>query len=168
MRILSKCYCFPVPWRILMCAKEERPEEIKEMLRKDAALKVFARAHPFEALRPYLKAKGFVTAEELKRLPHGTEVKIGGLVILVHTPPVRSGRQIMFVTLEDETGLIDLVITPEAQEKCAKEVVTKAVVFFKVRLQICKENKTVQVVAPSRSSFLLSFFLDKFLKNWLF
>ena len=130
-----------------MCAQEKRPETIEEMLRKDSALKVFARVHPFEALRPYLRAQGFVTAEELKHLPDGTEVKVGGLVILVHTPPVRSGKRIMFVTLEDETGLIDLIITPEAQEKCAKEVVTKAAVFLKGRVQIYKNSRTVQVEA---------------------
>jgi len=128
-----------------MCAQEKRPEEIEEMLRKDSALKVFARVHPFEALRPYLRAQGFVTAEELKHLPDGTEVKVGGLVILVHTPPMRSGRRIMFVTLEDETGLIDLVITPEAQEKCAKEVVTQEAVFLKGKTQNCRGSRMVQV-----------------------
>jgi len=128
-----------------MCAQEKRPEEIEEMLRKDSALKVFARVHPFEALRPYLKAQGFVTAEELKSFPHGMEVKVGGLVILVHTPPVRSGRRIMFVTLEDETGLIDLVMTPEAQEKCAKEVVTQNAVFLKGKVQLYKGSKIIQV-----------------------
>jgi len=128
-----------------MCAQEKRPEEIEEMLRKDSALKVFARVHPFEALRPYLRDQGFVTAEELKHLPHGAEVKVGGLVILVHTPPVRSGRRIMFVTLEDETGLIDLVITPEAQEKCARELVTKTAVFLEGKIQLFRGIKTLQV-----------------------
>jgi len=128
-----------------MKAKEKRPEELVEMLRRDSALKVFVRAHPLEALRPHLRSQGFVTAEELKRLPHGTEVKIAGLVILVHTPPVRSGRRIMFVTLEDETGLMDVVIPPEAQEKCAREVLTKSVVFLRGKVQLYRDTITVVI-----------------------
>ncbi|WP_022853220.1 OB-fold nucleic acid binding domain-containing protein [Thermodesulfatator atlanticus] len=118
---------------------------IEEAIMKDGALKVFVRAHPLEALRPQLRAQKFVTASEIKKLPPQTRVKVAGLVILVHTPPVRSGKRIIFVTLEDETGLIDLVIPPESQGKCAKAVFTQQVVFLKGRLQEHSGSRTILI-----------------------
>lgn len=106
-----------------------------EAFLRDQRLKVFARVHPLEFLRPVLKRLGFVTAEELKKLPPGKEAKVSGLVILVHTPPVRSGKRIMFVTLEDETGLIDTVILPEVQKDCGKAVLTEEIVFLKGKVR---------------------------------
>jgi DNA polymerase III alpha subunit len=40
----------------------------------------------------------------------GAIVRVSGMVIIVHTPPTKSGKRVMFLTLEDETGLFDVVV----------------------------------------------------------
>jgi len=103
----------------------------EQVLGERANLEVYCSAHPFEHLRPLLKKRGIMPWAVIKQMKSGSWVRFSGLLILVHTPPVRSGRRIMFVTLEDETGLIDLVVFPSAQIKGARllflsEVVTGA------------------------------------------
>lgn len=55
-------------------------------------------------------------------LPHGTSVTVGGVVISRQTPPTRSGKRIIFLTLHDESGLVDVTVFPDIQEKYAKTV----------------------------------------------
>lgn len=88
------------------------------------SMSVFCRHHPLEALRPLLADRGFVSARALRGLPSGSRVRVAGLVILVHTPPTQSGRRVMFITLEDETGLLDVVVFSDVQAHSAKSILT--------------------------------------------
>ncbi len=107
-----------------------RPDAgLERVLSERINLEVFCSSHPFEHLRPALDKRGILPWAAIRQRSSGSLVRFSGLMILVHTPPVRSGRRIMFVTLEDETGLIDLVVFPSAQVKGARllflsEVVT--------------------------------------------
>jgi error-prone DNA polymerase len=40
-----------------------------------------------------------------------------GVVIRPHTPPTKSGKRVIFFTLEDETGLLNVTVFPDVQEK---------------------------------------------------
>ena len=42
--------------------------------------------------------------------------------IILHTPPAKRGKRVIFVTLEDEEGLIDTVVFPSAQKEFAKTI----------------------------------------------
>ena len=66
-------------------------------------------------MRPWLRGQGFLSAQELRKRPSGNLIAIAGEVIIVHTPPMRDGRRVIFITLEDETGLMDLAIFPDKQ-----------------------------------------------------
>ena len=63
-------------------------------------------------------------------MPNGARVKVAGRVILVHTPPTRSGVRVMFITAEDEFGLIDMVLFPAEQENNAKRVLSDPLCAF--------------------------------------
>ena len=76
--------------------------------------------HPVAPLRPGLKQDGFVTARELVHMKNNERVKVAGVLVMIHTPPTRSGRRVMFITLEDETGLIDLVAFENVQRRWAR------------------------------------------------
>src|SRR6185436_7444180 len=65
--------------------------------------------------RPQLQKLRVVAAGELRTLPHGRRVRVGGLVLLRQRPGTASG--ITFVTLEDETGLANLIIHPKVWER---------------------------------------------------
>lgn len=70
-------------------------------------------AHPLQFLRQALRARGVITADQLPRLRRGQPVRVAGLVLCRQQPMTASG--ILFITLEDETGVINLIVRPEAQ-----------------------------------------------------
>jgi error-prone DNA polymerase len=64
--------------------------------------------HPLSHLRAGLKKRGVSTAEELARIEHGTSVNVAGVVLCRQQPATASG--VVFMTLEDETGFVNLVV----------------------------------------------------------
>ncbi len=66
------------------------------------------KAHPISFVRKQLKSLGCVCANELPALRDGRAVRVAGLVLLRQQPSTAKG--IVFVTLEDETGAINLVM----------------------------------------------------------
>ncbi len=60
-------------------------------------------------------------AAELKdagRWPHGARVAVAGVVLVRQRPATASG--IIFVTLEDETGIANLIVRPRVYERCRR------------------------------------------------
>lgn len=98
------------------------------------SMSVFCQGHPLAAIRPRLAAKGVVTARDLRRIPSGRRVRVTGLLVIVHMPPTKSGKRVIFVTLEDETGLIDVVAFPKAQIGSARAILTSEVQTVEGRL----------------------------------
>jgi error-prone DNA polymerase len=76
--------------------------------------------HPLELLRPTLKKLGAVTAEGLKKVPSGRKVAVGGMLICRQRPPTAKG--VCFISLEDETGIANLVVPPDVYEQCRKQI----------------------------------------------
>ncbi len=66
-------------------------------------------------LRPALRARGVLTAAELARTPHGTPVHTAGHIIVRQRPG--SAKGFLFLTLEDETGLSNAIVTPDQAER---------------------------------------------------
>jgi len=99
-------------------------EILREVVRDERLMGLFLHHHPVAAFRDDLTLAGYTTAEHLRDFKDGDRVKVAGRVVIVHTPPTKSGVRVMFVTLEDETGLIDLAVFPKAQERYARTEVT--------------------------------------------
>ncbi len=116
--------------------KETRLEKI---LLERTFMEVYCHFHPISALRRGLSRQGAVPASMLSSLPSGSRVVVTGLVIFFHTPPTRSGKRIIFATLEDETGLLDTVIMPNVQERWGKVIYTSEILTLEGRL--LKEGK---------------------------
>jgi error-prone DNA polymerase len=73
------------------------------------------RAHPMAMLRPRLAARQVRTARELLGMRDRAAVEVAGLVIVRQRPETASG--IVFVSLEDETGIANLVVMPDVYEQ---------------------------------------------------
>ena len=71
--------------------------------------------HPLCYLREKLKQRGVITAKELLTAPRGKQVSIAGLVLSRQQPGTASG--VVFVTLEDETGIANLIIYSDVFER---------------------------------------------------
>lgn len=85
-----------------------------------ASMSVFCKDHPLAVFRQRLAAAGIVRAGDLRRIRSNSRVRVTGVLVIVHTPPTRSGKRVMFITIEDETGIMDLVMFPNAAEKMGK------------------------------------------------
>ncbi|HMP02439.1 MAG TPA: error-prone DNA polymerase [Gemmatales bacterium] len=137
-------------WRALAVSDEQAPlfvdlEEaeqdamIPELALTEAmhadydALGLSLKAHPLELLRPDLAQLGAVTAAELLRLPHLAPVQVAGLVLVRQRPPTAKGT--VFVTLEDETGLVNLVVWRHVWERWRRQVQGACALFVAGRLE---------------------------------
>jgi error-prone DNA polymerase len=72
------------------------------------------RRHPLSLLRDKLRGRGIVPARELWEQPNGRRVKTAGLVITRQRPGSASG--VIFVTMEDETGYVNLIVWSRVAE----------------------------------------------------
>ncbi|MCB1054954.1 MAG: error-prone DNA polymerase, partial [Acidobacteria bacterium] len=72
-------------------------------------------AHPLTYLRPTLSRMGVVPAGLIERLEPGTRVRVAGSVIVRQRPGTAKG--VLFVTVEDETGMIQAVVRPDQLER---------------------------------------------------
>ncbi len=73
--------------------------------------------HLMDSHRPLLDKLGVTTADKLLGLRNGTEVLVAGVRIATQTPPMRGGRRVVFISIDDGTGCVDSVFFHEAQEE---------------------------------------------------
>jgi error-prone DNA polymerase len=82
--------------------------EGEEVVADYRAVGLTLRRHPLAIIRPSLRAKRLATAEEVAASRHGQWIRTSGLVTCRQRPSTASG--VLFVTLEDETGYVNLVV----------------------------------------------------------
>jgi error-prone DNA polymerase len=73
------------------------------------------RGHPVQFMRERLRQLRALSSTELAHREHGAPVRVAGLVLMRQRPATASG--ITFVTLEDETGIVNLIVRPEIWER---------------------------------------------------
>ena len=92
----------------------ERPLQLpvapegEEIVGDYAALGLTLRRHPLALLRPRLARMQLQSAQQLRPLPHGQTVRACGIVTVRQRPGTAKGT--MFVTLEDETGCVNVIV----------------------------------------------------------
>jgi error-prone DNA polymerase len=84
------------------------PTEGEDMVADYASLGLTLGRHPVALLRARLEKLSMITAAQLRELPHGKLARAAGIVIGRQRPDTASG--VIFVTLEDETGMINVVV----------------------------------------------------------
>jgi error-prone DNA polymerase len=94
----------------------ELPEapEGEEVVWDYAATGLTLRSHPLALLRPLLAERGCLTAEQLEAAPNGRAVRACGIVTVRQQPETAKGT--MFVSLEDETGSVQVIVWPRVKE----------------------------------------------------
>jgi error-prone DNA polymerase len=75
--------------------------------------------HQLTKYQPMLDEMGVVRANELVGLRSKTEVLVAGVRVATQTPPMRTGKRVVFVTLDDGSGCSDSTFFDEAQSRCS-------------------------------------------------
>lgn len=88
--------------------------EGEEIVGDYAALGLTLRRHPLALLRPRLARLRLLSARELEAVPHGRTVRACGIVTVRQRPGTAKGT--IFVTLEDETGPVNVIVWPAVVE----------------------------------------------------
>jgi error-prone DNA polymerase len=101
------------------------------------------KAHPMSFLRASLTARGFICAADLKRRKSRSTINLAGVVLIRQRPG--SAKGVVFITLEDETGVANLVIWPDAFEKYRKVVMGARLI--EVRGRVETEDDVIHVIA---------------------
>ena len=101
------------------------------------------KAHPVSFLRPHLKAEQIVRTQDLAVTPAGRRVRTAGLVLIRQRPGTASG--VIFLTLEDETGIVNVIVWPKVFETYRPIVIAARFVVVTGRLQ--SESGVIHVVA---------------------
>jgi len=101
------------------------------------------KAHPCRFFRPLLEGLGAVTTETLKTLKDGARVTVGGLVLVRQRPGTAKG--VVFVTLEDETGIANAVVWKDAFDAHRRTVMSASLLVIGGRLQ--RAGEVIHVVA---------------------
>ncbi|MYW69644.1 DNA polymerase III subunit alpha [Streptomyces sp. SID8379] len=81
-----------------------------------------ASRHLMDDYAEFLRELGVVSARRLREAEHGRTVLVAGAKAATQTPPIRSGKRVVFTTLDDGTGLVDLAFFDEAHAACAHTV----------------------------------------------
>lgn len=76
--------------------------------------------HLIESFRPMLDEMGVVRSNELVGLRSKTEVLVAGVRVATQTPPMRSGKRVVFLTLDDGFGCSDATFFDEAQKRSSQ------------------------------------------------
>jgi error-prone DNA polymerase len=71
--------------------------------------------HPMQVFRKDISGDGLVRSSDLARLPSNARVRIAGYVVIRQKPPTAKG--FAFITLEDEEGMINIVVRPDVYQR---------------------------------------------------
>jgi error-prone DNA polymerase len=96
-------------------------------------LSLSLKAHPVAFMRARLDARGVRRAEALATLTTGDRVAVAGLVLVRQRPGTAAG--VIFMTLEDETGIANLIVWPKAFERLRAIVIGARFVVATGKLQ---------------------------------
>ncbi len=119
------------------------PREGEDIVADYAHTGLTLRRHPLALLRARLEGRGIVTAAGLRRMRNGATVRTAGLVITRQRPG--SAQGVTFVTLEDETGYVNLIVWRDVAERQRQTLVGSRLMGVAGELQV--EGEVLHVIA---------------------
>ena len=108
-----------------------------------ATLGLTIKRHPLAFLRAELRGEGLATAADLATLPVDRRLAIAGLVLIRQRPGSANG--VIFMTLEDETGIANLIVWPATLERFRRAALGATLLYCRGRLQ--REESVIHIVA---------------------
>ena len=119
------------------------PHEGEDVVADYASLGLTLGSHPLALLRERFAAKRYLSADEIAIATPGSVIKTAGLVVTRQRPGTATG--VVFVTLEDETGSINLVVWSSLVESQRRELLGAK--LMGVIGEIQREGAVIHIVA---------------------
>ena len=119
------------------------PTEGEEIVADYQTLGLTLRRHPLALLRERLKKRRIRTAEEVSAARHGQFIRAAGIVTCRQRPATASG--VIFVTLEDETGYVNLIVWNDLAGRQRRELLASR--LLAVQGEVQREGRVVHVLA---------------------
>ena len=119
------------------------PSEGAEILSDYRSVGLSLRKHPVALLRPKLDKLKVVPNEKLSTLKHGQLLRVAGLTMFRQRPPEAKG--VMFITLEDDTGIVNLVVWAKVLDAHREAAVTGG--FLIVGGEVQRQDNVTHVIA---------------------
>jgi len=110
---------------------------------------VSPKVQPIAHFRGYLEARGVIQAARLGAMPNNLVCKVGGMVITRQRPGTAKG--FVFLTLEDETGLVNVIVRPDVFERYRREIRQSMALIIEGTLQ--KDQGCIDLIAKRFWSF---------------
>jgi error-prone DNA polymerase len=101
------------------------------------------KAHPLAFLRADLADRGFTRAADLRARKYRSSVQVAGVVLIRQRPG--SAKGVCFITLEDESGVVNLVVWPDVMERQRKVIMGARLIEVKGRVEY--DDEVIHVIA---------------------
>ena len=115
----------------------------EEVIHDYSTLSFSLKGHPLQFMRPMLEARRTTRSDQLGTVKPGSRIEVAGLVLVRQRPGTASG--VIFATLEDETGIANIVIWPKVFEANRKTLLGARVLA--VRGQLQREGLVIHIIA---------------------
>jgi len=97
--------------------RPQTPDKKESLLAERDILSLDLSAHPLDFCN---LGDGFTRISDLPAVETGRPVRIAGSVIRYQTPPTRTGKRVVYIIMEDGTGVTDVTVFHDVQEKCGR------------------------------------------------
>ena len=114
----------------------------REVVEDYRALQLSLRAHPLAFLRPQLDRRGFTRCADLARTRDGRAVEVAGIVLIRQRPG--SAKGVLFLTIEDETGIANAILWPDRFEAQRRIVLSASMIGIRGVVQ--REGEIIHVI----------------------
>jgi error-prone DNA polymerase len=105
--------------------------------------------HPMAFYRKTLRRMGVMEARSLRDVPNKSLVTVSGVVVTCMRPPTKSGVIVVFITLEDETGLADVVVFPKVYDRYGRVIYGSSGLI--IEGQVERSGKGLSIIAEKIS-----------------
>jgi len=114
----------------------------REVIEDYRALQLSLRAHPLTFVSDELARRGVTKCADLANIRDGRHVEVAGIVLVRQKPG--SAKGVLFITIEDETGIANGILWPDRFEAQRRTIMSASMVGMKGRVQ--KEGEIIHVI----------------------
>jgi error-prone DNA polymerase len=114
----------------------------REVIEDYRTLQLSLRAHPLTFVRDELARRGVTRCADLASIRDGRHVQVAGIILVRQKPG--SAKGVLFITIEDETGIANGILWPDRFEKQRRTVMSASMIGMRGRVQ--KEGEVIHVI----------------------